>query len=726
MESSPHRSICLVGAGHISAVHAEALRLVTDTELTAVCDADGIRASRAADRHDVDLAFGSLEEAIQSQSFDFAHVLTPPDHHNAVAERLLDAGIGVLVEKPLGISRVESRGLLSRAAASGTQLGVNHNAVFFPAYLKLRDHLRKRAVGDLAHLVVTHSLTPAGLSPPGHWMLRRPENLVYEAAVHPFSQIYDLAGPLVAADVTVSGRHDLGHGEHYFDTWLISLVCERATAQVFMSFAGAYRSWEVIAICQDGILAAEIERNRFSVSDRTRWGPCYEPMHLALSHARRELGSGIAGFHREALAAVRPVPRRDAYFASMRDSIAAFHHKPPPDRPRVDGLFGDQVIVFCEAVARSVAGQAVIGRLEPPAAEDRPTRPGHVQAAARCDAAILGGTGFIGTCLAEQMVEAGMTVRVMGRNVRGLAKVFERSEVEVLRGDIADADAVRRAISNAKVVVHLAHGGNFSWEGVQASMIDPANCIAESCIDNDVEALVYAGSIASLYLGDPTVTVSGATPTDPKLHIPYGWGKARSEDLLLRYVRERSLPVSIVRPGIVLGAGASPFHFGFGMWKGEVHCMGWNQGTNPLPLVLVSDVATAMLLAAKSPTAVGKTYNLAGDVRLCARECVNELGHAMGRPLVFHGRHPAQNLAVQMSKWLIKAGSGNLQTPLPRYRTIRSLGCCSPLDCADVKRDLGWSPVQDPGEFVEGAFRVHASNGSRADAGIVAGSAPSS
>ena len=718
MERQQHREVCFVGAGNIFDVHADALRLISRVDLVAVCDTDAVRATSAAERHGLPLAFTSLEEAIASQSFDFAHVLTPPDRHHAVAEQLLAAGIGVLVEKPLGVSGAECEGLLSSAAASGRQLGVNHNAVFFPAYLKLRRCVVGHELGGLDHLVVTCSFTPAALSPPGHWMLRRPEHVLYESGVHPFSQIYDLAGPLVSAEVTVSGRHHLGNGEHYFDTWQASLICERATAQLYMSFAAPYRSWQVTAICEDGIVATDIERGRFSRADRTSWGQYGEPMHLAVSQARRELVSGVAGFSREALAAVRPVPRRDDYFTSMRDSIAAFHQGSAADQPRVDGVFGRQVIVFSEEAAKAVAGRSPTARSGTPPALDPTTTSSHRKAAARCDAAVLGGTGFIGTHVVEQMLAAGMTVRVMGRNLSGLANVFERSEVQTVRGDIADTDAVRRAISGASVVVHLAHGGNFTWDGVQSSMIDSTEQIAQVCLDNDVERLVYAGSIASLYLGDPMVTVTGETPSDPNVGGPYGWGKARCEQLLHRHMRDRGLPLSIVRPGIVLGAGGSPFHGGLGIWKAAVHCVGWNQGTNPLPLVLVSDVASATMLAARSPAAVGKTYNLAGDVRLCARDCVIELKNALGRPLVFHGRYPAQHLSLQLSKWLIKAGLGHRQMPLPSYRMIRSLGCVSPLDCSDVKRDLSWSPVQDRGEFIDRAFLVHAAAGSRAGSAL--------
>jgi len=127
---------------------------------------------------------------------------------------------------------------------------------------------------------------------PGQWKLQHPKNLVYETIVHPFAQVYDLAGSIAHADTTVSGRHEIASGQHFFDTWQVSLVCERATGHVFLSHA-PYEIHQVLAICEDGLLSAEVERNRFTALDRGRWPPYSEPLHLAGRVALQELRSGV-------------------------------------------------------------------------------------------------------------------------------------------------------------------------------------------------------------------------------------------------------------------------------------------------------------------------------------------------------------------------------------------------------------------------------------------------
>ena len=68
-----------------------------------------------------------------------------------------------------------------------------------------------------------------------------------------------------------------------------------------------------------------------------------------------------------------------------------------------------------------------------------------------------------------------------------------------------------------------------------------------------------------------------------------------------------------------------PIDTGVGLFANERHCMGWNEGRNPLPFVLAEDVASAVLAAIGKDGIDGHCYNLAGDVRLSAREYVAAL-----------------------------------------------------------------------------------------------------
>src|SRR5688572_27617581 len=93
------RRVGLVGAGYVARFHIEALAALPGVEIAAVCDRDPARAAALAAASGA-VAASSLE-ALPGHGVEVAHVLVPPDDHAEVTRRLLQLGIGALVEKPL-------------------------------------------------------------------------------------------------------------------------------------------------------------------------------------------------------------------------------------------------------------------------------------------------------------------------------------------------------------------------------------------------------------------------------------------------------------------------------------------------------------------------------------------------------------------------------------------------------------------------------------------------
>jgi nucleoside-diphosphate-sugar epimerase len=238
-------------------------------------------------------------------------------------------------------------------------------------------------------------------------------------------------------------------------------------------------------------------------------------------------------------------------------------------------------------------------------------------------------------------------------------------------------------------------------------MVGGAEMVARICQEAGVRRLVHVGSIAGLYLGPQSAPVTGATPPDPADHLraDYSRAKALSDRMLLALHASAGLPVVILRPGIVVGAGGPPFHSGIGFYNTEQHCIGWGDGRTPLPFVLVDDTADAIALACFAPGIEGRCYNLVGDVRLTGAAYIEALGQALGRPLRFHPQSPVQLWAEDLGKWVVKRLGGRA-VPRPALRDFRSRAMTATFDCTDAKRDLGWAPVAARDAFVAAAVAV--------------------
>jgi predicted dehydrogenase len=125
----------VVGAGHMGQYHALVYAELWDVDLAGVVDTDGERAEAVA-RHFDSRAFLDHRDLIGQ--VDVVSVAVPTEQHFKIARDLLEAGIGVLVEKPITPTLEEARELFAIARRSGAALQVGHVERFNGAVQELR------------------------------------------------------------------------------------------------------------------------------------------------------------------------------------------------------------------------------------------------------------------------------------------------------------------------------------------------------------------------------------------------------------------------------------------------------------------------------------------------------------------------------------------------------------------------------------------------------------
>ena len=111
--------VAFLGTGYIADWHAKALSTIPGVELAAVCDKDIARAVRFGAKYGVAECWPSLEAMLADSELglDAIHVLLPPDLHAGAARAIIDAGLHVLLEKPMAVT-AEQCGELRRSCAS--------------------------------------------------------------------------------------------------------------------------------------------------------------------------------------------------------------------------------------------------------------------------------------------------------------------------------------------------------------------------------------------------------------------------------------------------------------------------------------------------------------------------------------------------------------------------------------------------------------------------------
>jgi predicted dehydrogenase len=139
----------LVGCGAIAQWHLDAIdRARVPIAVTAAVDPDDRAAHTIASRTGA-LAFPSLTAALADRNFDAALIAVPHHLHEATATEALDAGLHVLLEKPLAPTLDACDRILTAARTSGTVFMVAENAQYRPEILTVRALIDDDAIGDV-------------------------------------------------------------------------------------------------------------------------------------------------------------------------------------------------------------------------------------------------------------------------------------------------------------------------------------------------------------------------------------------------------------------------------------------------------------------------------------------------------------------------------------------------------------------------------------------------
>jgi predicted dehydrogenase/nucleoside-diphosphate-sugar epimerase len=693
--------VAIVGAGYIAPYHLEVLRDLDRVDVVAACDPDRARLDDLCRQWRIPIAAASLADVLERCRPDVVHVLVPPPFHFEVAREALTAGLHVLLEKPMAVRSEECAALIELARAKHVRVGVNHNAVFHPAFQRLLADATARKLGRIEHVVSTNNLPLAQLESGehAHWMFREPSNILLEQATHPLSQICELLGAVRDAAVIRTGERTLRTGTTFHRTWQMALTCERGTAQLFIALGRSFPASVVHVVGQDATARLDLLNNTYVLDRATKYLKPVDQVLRSVAEARRVVLDGGVDFLNYVLSTLRVRKRTDPYYVSMLKSIDAFYSSFDNDATLLDrsARVGLQVVVASEKAIDALSQAAALET------RPRPISPGIRSGGSRDgEVLVLGGSGFIGRRLVAALAGAGHPVRILSR--RAALPMVGRvdHEPQVQTGDIRNADDIARAAEGCRSIIHLVSGAPADWTGYERLFVEGTRNVAEACLRSGAQQLLFASSIASYDLGhDRTITEDTPLDDDPK-RAEYTRAKVACERLLSHMHLERKLPVTIFRPGVVVGAGGPVEHLGVGFWPTPTHCVSWGSHTDsPLPFVLVDDVVSAFVAAVGQPGLAGQSFNLVGDVRLSAEEYLEALREASGRDIRLHRQAIAKWYGVEMAKWIVKAVARRRENVFPSYRDIASRSLRSPFDCSRAKQVLNWTPVSDRARFIE-------------------------
>ncbi|HSW46146.1 MAG TPA: NAD-dependent epimerase/dehydratase family protein [Phycisphaerae bacterium] len=308
------------------------------------------------------------------------------------------------------------------------------------------------------------------------------------------------------------------------------------------------------------------------------------------------------------------------------------------------------------------------------------------------NAAMTGGTGFLGQALLRLLLPTAESVRVLVRKSADEELIRALGAVPV-RGDLTHDRGCDGLVRQGDIVFHCAAHMEMCgpWSDFERTTVQGTRRLLDETLPRKPRRFVYASS-GAVYLRPSTPGMVSAEHTlaRPSSYNYYGRAKLEAENLVRRQCEQAGCSWSIVRLGFLYGPGNRLLfsHFTPMLRSGSLRLVG--RGDNRIASLDVDDGARAVLLCGTHPAADGRIYDVASDEPVTQREFLNATADVLGLPRPGH-RVPygLAFLAAGLGEWLARLAGR-------RARITRAMVVLMAIDqivdTGPIRDELGWKP----------------------------------
>jgi uncharacterized protein YbjT (DUF2867 family) len=228
---------------------------------------------------------------------------------------------------------------------------------------------------------------------------------------------------------------------------------------------------------------------------------------------------------------------------------------------------------------------------------------------------VLGGTGFVGRHLCQELARLQYRVTVPTRNISKAQDVRSLPALDLVQADVHDEAGLARLVPGHDAVVNLVailHGSSFEFQRVHVELVKK---IVRACTDAGMPRLVHVSAL-------------GAGSNAPSM---YQRTKAAGEAVL----QGSGLDWTVLRPSVMFGEG-DKFLTLFARLQGILPIMPLAGADTLFQPVWVGDVVSAIVQCLQRDDAARHTYEVCGPERFTLRQLVKLAGSLSGhsRPVL--------------------------------------------------------------------------------------------
>ncbi len=310
---------------------------------------------------------------------------------------------------------------------------------------------------------------------------------------------------------------------------------------------------------------------------------------------------------------------------------------------------------------------------------------------------VTGGSGFLGSHVAEQLSKGGHEVRALVRKSSNRKFLSTLSNLEFAEGSVEDARAVEEAVKGVDAIVHSAGlvKARGDAEFYQTNVQGTINLAAAA--KEHAPKLKRFVHVSSLEVSGPSADGIPVLVTQESPITRYGRSKLEAERALLR--EKDALPITILRPTGIYGPRDNEILEVFRTVKrGALPITG--DGRSKVTFTYGPDCAAACVRAIEADVPSGSTYFITDGEIYEQRAAMEEVERAMGSRAFVRFGLPAsliRTVAIGVEAYGKIRGQAVMLTREKADALSRPYWVCS---SEQAEKDLGWKPAV---KWAEGA-----------------------
>jgi nucleoside-diphosphate-sugar epimerase len=244
---------------------------------------------------------------------------------------------------------------------------------------------------------------------------------------------------------------------------------------------------------------------------------------------------------------------------------------------------------------------------------------------------LTGASGFTGRVVTRQLLAIGCRLRIIARPSSDLGEFEGQPQVEVVRGEVFDAETVRRACAGCNYILHMAASyreAKYGDDFYRDVHVTSTRLLAEQALaQSDFRRFVHISTVGVHgHIDEP--------PADESYRFDpgdiYQQTKAEAELWIRQLAAERGLPLTVIRPTAIMGPGDRRLLKLFKMAKMPlVPLLGFTRGL--YHFIHVEDLARCIIAATDPALPAGAVYICGNREASSVREIVAEVGDLLGR-----------------------------------------------------------------------------------------------